>query len=63
MVLKQGYVVMNRSPFRGNKLSKKFLGLFVVGDSLGYNKYKLIDPTTDSIEVAHRVWLCVRTRR
>lgn len=53
VVLKQGDIVMKCSPFRGNKLSKKFFGPFGVGDSLGYEKYKLIDPSTDAVEVAH----------
>ena len=48
-----GDVVMRQLCFRSNKLDPKFEGPFVVVEKLPFNKYKLIDPSTDSPLVLH----------
>lgn len=48
-----GDTVMKRCPDRQCKLSPKFSGPYVITSSISYNKFKILDPVTNTVEYVH----------
>ncbi len=53
VTLKVGDSVMKRAPDRSCKLTPKFTGPFLVTAKLHGNKFRILDPSSDSSEVVH----------